>query len=199
MSKKLKIVIALSVAIIVGYISFRLIKKINPNPKFEIGQILDSLNGVKVYYNGGVGHTGERNISEDGYNIGLTYQCVEFVKRYYYQYYHHKMPDSYGNAKDFYDNSVKDGFISTKRGLVQYTNPSESKPAIGDLVVFDGTFGNPYGHVAIISDVKARYIEIIQQNPGPFASSRVILGLDSNLTGFKILESKLLGWLRMID
>jgi surface antigen len=199
MSKKLKIVIALSLAIIVGYISFRLIKKINPNPKFEVGQALDSLNGVKVYYNGGVSHTGKRNVSEDGYNIGLTYQCVEFVKRYYYEYYHHKMPDSYGNAKDFYDNSVKDGFISTKRGLVQYTNPSESKPAIGDLVVFDGTIGNPYGHVAIISDVKARYIEIIQQNPGPFASSRVILGLDSNLTGFKILESKLLGWLRMID
>jgi surface antigen len=199
MSKKLKIVIALSVAIIVGYISFRLIKKINPNPKFEIGQILDSLNGVKVYYNGGVGHTGERNISEDGYNIGLTYQCVEFVKRYYYQYYHHKMPDSYGNAKDFYDNSVKDGSINIKRDLIQFTNPSKSKPDIGDLVIFDGTIGNPYGHVAIISDVKARYIEIIQQNPGPFASSRVILGLDSNLTGFKILESKLLGWLRMID
>ncbi len=199
MSKKLKIVIALSLAIIVGYISFRLIKKINPNPKFQVGQALDSLNGVKVYYNGGVSHTGKRNVSEDGYNIGLTYQCVEFVKRYYYEYYHHKMPDSYGNAKDFYDNSVKDGFISTKRGLVQYTNPSESKPAIGDLVVFDGTIGNPYGHVAIISDVKARYIEIIQQNPGPFASSRVILGLDSNLTGFKILEPKLLSWLRMID
>jgi len=199
MSKKLKIVIALSLAIIVGYISFRLIKKINPNPKFQVGQALDSLHGVKVYYNGGVSHTGKRNVSEDGYNIGLTYQCVEFVKRYYYEYYHHKMPDSYGNAKDFYDNSVKDGFISTKRGLVQYTNPSESKPAIGDLVVFDGTIGNPYGHVAIISDVKARYIEIIQQNPGPFASSRVILGLDSNLTGFKILEPKLLSWLRMID
>ncbi len=199
MSKKLKIVIALSVAIIVGYISFRLIKKINPNPKFEIGQILDSLNGVKVYYNGGVSHTGKRNVSEDGYNIGLTYQCVEFVKRYYYQYYHHKMPDSYGNAKDFYDNSVKDGSINIKRDLIQFTNPSKSKPDIGDLVIFDGTIGNPYGHVAIISDVKARYIEIIQQNPGPFASSRVILGLDSNLTGFKILESKLLGWLRMID
>ena len=199
MSKKLKIVIALSLAIIVGYISFRLIKKINPNPKFEIGQILDSLNGVKVYYNGGVSHTGKRNVSEDGYNIGLTYQCVEFVKRYYYEYYHHKMPDSYGNAKDFYDNSVKDGSINIKRDLIQFTNPSKSKPDIGDLVIFDGTIGNPYGHVAIISDVKARYIEIIQQNPGPFASSRVILGLDSNLTGFKILESKLLGWLRMID
>ena len=197
MSKKLKIVIALSLAIIVGYISFRLIKKINPNPKFEVGQALDSLNGVKVYYNGGVSHTGKRNISEDGYNIGLTYQCVEFVKRYYYQYYHHKMPDSYGNAKDFYDNSVKDGSINIKRDLIQFTNPSKSKPDIGDLVIFDGTIGNPYGHVAIISAINEKYIEIIQQNPGPFASSRVILGLDSTSTGFKVQESKLLGWLRM--
>jgi surface antigen len=199
MSKKLKIVIALSVAIIIGYISFRLIKKVNPNPKFEVGQALDSLNGVKVYYNGGVGHTGKRNVSEDGYNIGLTYQCVEFVKRYYYQYYHHKMPDSYGNAKDFFDNSIKDGSISTKRDLVQFKNPSKLKPTIGDLVIFDGTVGNPYGHVAIISQVTNNSIEIIQQNPGPFASSRVILGLDSSSTGFNIQQSKLLGWLRMKD
>ena len=42
MSKKFKIVIALGVAIIVGYIAFRLIKKINPNPQFEVGQALDS-------------------------------------------------------------------------------------------------------------------------------------------------------------
>ena len=197
MSKKLKIVIALSIAIIVGYVAFRLIKKINPNPKFEVGQALDSLNGVKVYYNGGVGHTGKRNVSEDGYNIGLTYQCVEFVKRYYYEYYRHKMPDSYGNAKDFFDNSVKDGSINAKRNLIQFINPSKSKPVIGDLVIFDGTIGNPYGHVAIISQVTNNSIEIIQQNPGPFASSRVYLSLDSSSNGFKINESKLLGWLRM--
>lgn len=199
MSKKLKIVIAIGIAIIVGYIAFRLIKKINPNPQFEVGQALDSLNGVKVYYNGGVGHTGKRNVSADGYNIGLTYQCVEFVKRYYYEFYHHKMPDSYGNAKDFFDSSVKDGGISIKRDLIQCTNPSKLKPAIGDLVIFDGTTGNPYGHVAIISDVTNRYIEIIQQNPGPFASSRIVLGLDSSSTGFTIQESRLLGRLRMKD
>lgn len=199
MSKKLKIVIAVSVAIIVGYIAFRLIKKVNPNSKFEVGQILDSLNGVKVYYNGGVSHTGKRNVSEDGYNIGLKYQCVEFVKRYYYEYYHHKMPDSYGNAKDFFDNSINDGSISIKRDLIQFTNPSKSKPAIGDLVIFDGTIGNPYGHVAIISQVTNNSIEIIQQNPGPFASSRVVLSLDSNSNSFKVNESKLLGWLRMKD
>ena len=197
MSKKLKIVIALGIAIVLGYIAFRLIKKINPNPQFEVGQVLDSLNGVKVYYNGGVGHTGKRNVSSDGYNIGLTYQCVEFVKRYYYEFYHHKMPDSYGNAKDFFNSSIKDGAISPKRDLIQYKNPSKCKPIVGDLVIFDGTAGNPYGHVAIISDVTSKYIEIIQQNPGPFASSRIVLGFDSTLSGFKIQVSRLLGRLRM--
>jgi len=177
--------------------TFHLIKKINLNANYEVGQVLDSLNGVKIYYNGGVGHTGSRNVSIDGYNIGLTYQCVEFVKRYYYEYYHHKMPDSYGNAKDFFDNTVKDGSISQKRDLIQFTNPSKTKPKIGDLVIFDGTVGNPYGHVAIISNVTYKSIEIIQQNPGPFASSRISLNLDLTNTDYKIQESKLLGWLRM--
>jgi surface antigen len=198
-SKKFKIVIAVSVAFSLAYISFRLIKKVNPNPHFEVGQVLDSLNGVKVYYNGGVGHTGARNVAADGYNIGLTFQCVEFVKRYYYEFYHHKMPDSYGNAKDFFDRSVEDGTISETRGLVQFTNPGKAKPCIGDLLVFDATVGNPYGHVAIVSRVNHSSIELIQQNPGPFASSRIILGLDSTSTGFKIQESRLLGWLRMKD
>lgn len=197
MSKKIKIVMIVIVTIILGYTLVKLIKKVNPNPKYEVGQALDSLNGVKVYYNGGVGHTGERNVSEDGYNIGLKYQCVEFVKRYYYEFYHHKMPDSYGNAKDFFDQSLKDGQLSEKRNLIQFTNPSKSKPVIGDLVIFDGTAGNPYGHVAIVSNVTSQSIEIIQQNPGPFASSRVIIELDSNSNGFKIQETRLLGWLRM--
>ncbi len=197
MSKKTKIVLIVILTIVLGYILVRLVQKINPNPKYEVGQALDSLNGVKVFYNGGVSHTGERNVAPDGYNIGLKYQCVEFVKRYYYQFYNHKMPDSYGNAKDFFDHSLKDGTLSTKRDLIQFTNPSKSKPAIGDLVIFDGTSVNPYGHVAIISEVSSQSVEIIQQNPGPFASSRVSIDLDSNSTGFKIQETRLLGWLRM--
>ncbi|MFN6047371.1 MAG: hypothetical protein ACK45C_05080, partial [Bacteroidota bacterium] len=65
----------------------------------SIGDKLDSFNNVYVYYNGSISHVLERNISKDGYNLGLKFQCVEFVKRYYYQYYKHKMPDSYGHAK----------------------------------------------------------------------------------------------------
>jgi hypothetical protein len=61
-----------------------------------------------VYYNGGVANVVGRNVSVDGYNLGLKYQCVEFVKRYYYQHLGHKMPDTYGHAKDFFDRNVAD-------------------------------------------------------------------------------------------
>jgi len=197
MSKKIKLLVFSGILLIVTLILFFLLKRGNPNPEFTIGQALDSLNHVKIYYNGSVSHTGKRNVSPDGYNIGLTYQCVEFVKRYYYEYYHHKMPDSYGNAKDFFDSSVKDGQVNPRRDLIQFTNPSRYKPAIGDMVIFDGHAGNSYGHVAIISDVTARTIEIIQQNPGPFASSRVRFDMDSTATGFTIQHERLIGRLRM--
>lgn len=196
-SRRIRIIVIAGTLLIIGFVSFLLLRKVNPNPKYEIGQALDSLNGVKVYYNGGVGHTGKRNTTADGYNIGLTYQCVEFVKRYYYEYYHHKMPDSYGNAKDFFDPSVRDGGLNKSRDLLQFTHPGKHKPQAGDLVIFDGHGGNPYGHVAIVSAVKGGEMEIIQQNPGPFASSRVTFTMDSTSEGFKIGHERLLGWLRM--
>ena len=197
MSKRRKIIVIGGIVLIIAFVSFLLLRKINPNPRYEIGQALDSLNGVKVYYNGGVGHTGKRNVAKNGYNIGITYQCVEFVKRYYYEYYHHEMPDSYGNAKDFFDNSVKDGEINKSRDLLQFSHPSRYKPATGDLIIFDGHAGNPYGHVAIISAVRPGEVEIIQQNPGPFAPSRVTFGLDSSSSGFSIAHERLLGRLRI--
>ncbi|MBI3235313.1 MAG: CHAP domain-containing protein [Bacteroidetes bacterium] len=161
-----------------------------------IGQPVDSLNGVIVYYNGSVSHTGERNISKDNYNIGLKYQCVEFVKRYYYEYYNHKMPDSYGHAKDFFDANTQDGQMNKSRDLTQYTNPSLSKPQIGDLVIFDGHISNQYGHVAIVSNVYENEVEIIQQNPGPYGKSRVKFDLIYKDKEYKIDEGRLMGWLR---
>ena len=86
-----------------GYIALKVIKKINLNSAYKVGQALDSLDGVKVYYNGGVDHVLERNVTKDNYNLGLKYQCVEFVKRYYYEHSNHKMPKAYGHAKNFLD------------------------------------------------------------------------------------------------
>lgn len=38
---------------------------------YETGQALDSLNHIVVYYNGSVGNVTERNLTKDGYNLGL--------------------------------------------------------------------------------------------------------------------------------
>ncbi|WP_413044376.1 hypothetical protein [Pseudomonas sp. YJ42] len=62
-----------------------------------------------------------RNLTQDGYNLGLRYQCVEFVKRYYFERHGHRMPDSYGHAKDFFDPQVGDGALNARRGLLQFT------------------------------------------------------------------------------
>ena len=196
MKKLLKYSWLLAFIFIAAYSIKKYIKNKNPNPKYFVGQKLDSLNGVYVYYNGRVGHTGKRNLSEDDYNIGLEYQCVEFVKRYYYQHYHHKMPDSYGNAKDFYNDSIADSKLNSKRNLIQYKNPSTTKPAVSDLLIFDGHVGNKYGHVAIVSFVDDNKIEIIQQNPGPFAKSRIKIKLTKKENQFKIESDRVLGWLR---
>jgi surface antigen len=163
---------------------------------YEIGQAIDSLNHVIVYYNGNVGHVMGRNVTGDGYNLGLKYQCVEFVKRYYYEYYKHKMPDSYGNAKDFFDASLPDGAMSPARNLRQFNNPSKSRPQTGDLLILDGHLGNPYGHVAIIADVKDDEIQIIQQNPGPGAHARIWIDLIVEDGKFKVDNGRTLGWLR---
>lgn len=171
-------------------------KKYNFNFGLEIGQKVDELNGVSVYYNGGVGNVSERNTTTDGYNLGLKYQCVEFVKRYYYEHLNHKMPNSYDHAKDFFDQSLNDGNKNKLRNLTQYTNSSKAKPKIDDLIVFDGTIFNQYGHVAIISYVTDEEVEIIQQNPGPYGQSRVTYDLEYENERWTIENDRVLGWLR---
>ncbi|MFB9079063.1 CHAP domain-containing protein [Flavobacterium procerum] len=191
-----KITLLIISVLVLGYAGIKIVKKINLNSDYKIGQALDSLNGVKVYYNGGVDNIEGRNVTKDNYNLGLKYQCVEFVKRYYYEHYNHKMPDAYGHAKDFFDSKIEDGNLNKSRGLIQYKNPSKSKPKVGDLVIFSGSLLNRFGHVAIISNVSENEIEIIQQNPGPFGSSREIFDLKEQDGNYKIGNERLLGWLR---
>ncbi len=182
--------------LIAGFTVLWVFKKFNVNPTYTVGQQIDSLNGVAVFYNGGVGNVSGRNTTDDGYNLGLKYQCVEFVKRYYYEHLQHKMPDSYGHAKDFFDSALSDGQKNKKRDLTQYTNPSQMRPEANDLLIFDGTLANKYGHVAIISNVTAHEIEIIQQNPGPFGKSREIISLNNADGKWEIKNKRVLGWLR---
>ena len=191
--KPIKVIIVILVStFLLNYLA----KNVNLNPWHSIGEPIDSLNNVVVYYNGGVSNVNERNVGPGNYNLGLKYQCVEFVKRYYFQHYNHKMPDSYGHANSFFVESIADGKINMQRNLIQYTNPSIAKPAVGDLVIYSPSFFNRYGHVAIISKVSNADIEIIQQNPGPFGDSRETYPLNNKNEKWEIDNSRILGWLR---
>jgi surface antigen len=171
-------------------------KTVNINPAHTVGEKLDSLNSVIVYYNGGVSNSEGRNVSADGYNIGMKYQCVEFVKRYYYEFLHHKMPDAYGNAKDFFADSIKSGQLNSQRDLLQFTNGDTCKPKVNDLFVFGPSFWNSFGHVAIVSKVADSSVEIIQQNPGPFGNSRENFPMKKNGSKWEVENKRLKGWLR---
>ncbi len=163
-------------------------------PPHAIGEVIDSYNGVTVHFNGPVGNVTERNVAPNGYNLGQKYQCVEFVKRYYYQVYEHEMPDSYGNAKDFFNPSLPDGGFNKARGLLQFINGGLERPQTGDIVIFGPASFNRFGHVAIVSEVTPTDIEYIQQNPGPKEPSRKRLAFKGTSTTLN--SSRLLGWLR---
>ena len=173
------------------------VTRVNPNPQHAVGEQLDELNGVAIYYNGGVNTVQGRNLTQDGYNLGLRYQCVAFVKRYYFERHGHRMPDTYGHAKDFFDPNVSDGGMNAKRAMSQFTNGSTMPPQADDLLVFAPSLLNRYGHVAIIASVGTNTLQIAQQNPGPFGSSRETIPLSYHEGRWHIGNDRVLGWLRL--
>ncbi len=161
----------------------------------DIGQPIDSFNGVTVYYNGmDFKHVAGRNVTEDGYNLGLKYQCVEFVKRYYYEVYGHKMPNSYGHAKDFFDDSLGDVGFNEARGLWQYRNTRYEKPKVGDILVYGASPSNPFGHAGILCKVEDDHVVMIQQNFGKKTRQRLALAEYRGI--YTVADYDVLGWLR---
>lgn len=126
------------------------------------GTKIDQYKGVAVYSNG-TDYMSSHGLSysDDGYYYGYKWQCVEFVKRFYYEVYHHEMPDGAGNAKYFFNPMLGQGELNEQRDLIQYDNGGNEKPQEGDLLVFNES---AYGHVAIICGVGEDWIEVIQQN-----------------------------------
>ena len=156
-----------------------------------LGDAIDSLQGIPVYYNGNqMNSVSGRHFSTDGYNYGLKWQCVEFVKRYYYDRMDHAFPNPWGHAKDFMDFALQNGQFNSDRGLYQWRNGSKRRPAVYDILVFGG---NDYGHVGIVSEVGADYVELVQQNVGK--SARVRLEMTQKKDRFYIRHNKILGWL----
>jgi surface antigen len=159
----------------------------------RVGRPLDSYGGVTVYDNGLLFFQSHgKNFSQDGYYFGQKWQCVEFVKRFYYQAKNHRMPDLMGHAKSFFDATLPDGALNPRRGLAQYRNGSTTRPRADDLLVFTDT---RYGHVGIVTQVGADSLEIIQQNI-PGQTRRQFSLVASNGHYFVTSPRQPAGWLR---
>jgi surface antigen len=164
-----------------------------PQSQVKVGTKIDEYKGVAVYSNGKdyVASYG-LNFSDDGYYYGLKWQCTEYVKRFYYSVFKHKMPDGAGNAKYYFNPMLEQGSYNSQRGLIQYKNGGNVKPQADDIIVFtDGK----YGHVAIISAVGKDWIEVIQQNSEVPRKKYTLTKSDNEY--FVDGDRKPAGWLRL--
>ncbi len=161
----------------------------------EVGDVIDSYNSVPVYFNGSPHNVFGRNVDASGYNLGLRYQCVEFVKRYYYTCLDHAMPNSYGHAKDFFDKTLPDRGYNSERALLQFRNTRTYHPLENDIIIYDGNKRNPYGHMSIVTDVGTDYVKTIQQNMGIDTRDRIkLVEFEGVIT---LADYDIVGWLRM--
>jgi hypothetical protein len=93
--------------------------------------------------------------------FGYTYQCVEYVKRFYGTIFKNglipRLPD--GMAKNMFS------LLSNNESYICMKNNENKKPNADDIICFDDKNDpNSWGHVAIIREVYDSYIQIIHQN-----------------------------------
>lgn len=161
-----------------------------------IGDVIDSYQGIPVYYNGtSITNVKGRNLSSDGYNYGLKWQCVEYVKRFYHQKFGHKMPNTYGHAKDFFNKELGDVAYNADRAMMQYKNVRYEKPQVNDILVYDAYQSNPFGHIGIVAEVGPDYIVLIQQNVGKKTRQKLKLVEYNGI--YTVADFDVLGWLRL--
>jgi len=104
----------------------------------------------------------------NGYDWETTsWQCVEYAKRFVSTTLGVDLfTGSTANGKDFAN------FLADSHGGVfqKYPNELTEPPQVGDIISFYPTNSNPWGHVAIVSDVNIdmEKIQIVEQNISRF-------------------------------
>lgn len=109
----------------------------------------------QAWKNGAIG----RHINVDGQ---FGDQCVD-VAMDYVQFLFHKPWNvvlGYGNAKDLYGASSSAYF---QKILNNHNDPNQL-PKQGDLVVYGGHDGNPYGHIGVCDSASPKGVNLIQQD-----------------------------------
>jgi hypothetical protein len=137
----------------------------------------------------------KRDITDDsqesmywnGIYTGIKYQCVELARRYYLIKYG-LLFDEVRMAKDIaHLHTIYS--MENKRYIQWPTYLNAGLPIVGSLLIWDITKEYPQSHVAIVTKVTQKYVEVIEQNYGsgrrqiPIEGNRVI---SKGLLAFKM-------------
>jgi CHAP domain len=156
--------------------------------KIAAGIEMGSLDGIPVYFNNADTGNFGRNAAKDGYDYGLKWQCVEFIRRYY----HDVLGVSFsakGHARDYY-------LDAASHGLTAFENENLEKPKRNDLFV--AHYGDT-GHIGVISEVTDTTVTIAQQNFAmiPVQTYSLIKIIKDGKTYWKI-NHRMYGWCRKV-
>lgn len=90
------------------------------------------------------------------YDHVYGFQCVDLILQYIYEKF--GTPSGvYGNAIDYWNNP-------SPALLVHFDKVAGSQANQGDIVVFNGLPGNPYGHIGICDSEDGSNVTILEQN-----------------------------------
>lgn len=164
-----------------------------------VGTALGSYNGVIAYSNGsstaavsGSSCVNSCDTSRGGVYLGWKWQCVEYVRRYYYSRFGLNLATRHrGDARTWYDNAGK-------MGLQQHPNGGTVAPMEGDILTSNT---GRYGHIAIVRSVTPSQVCVIQQNlTNDFGDVNTCLTMDSTGGRYAVRDFPqgltVRGWLR---
>jgi len=85
------------------------------------------------------------------------YQCADLVKQY--------MLECYGIPNGAYGNAIDYWYNTSPKVLTKFERVSTTAARRGDIVIFKGVNGNPYGHIGIAdSDAGLINVNTLEQN-----------------------------------
>jgi surface antigen len=133
----------------------------------------------------------------NGCTFGPEFQCTELAQRYaYYAWGEPATWSGYGgNQGNAYEMWNSAPLLPIP--LAQFANGGGNAPQQGDLMIFNpgwlGSYWDGSGHVAVVEDVTATYVDIVEQNGTSTGTDRFALnGSTVSAPGY----TPLVGWLR---
>lgn len=95
-----------------------------------------------------------KRIDADGV---YQYQCVDLIRQYIHELYGKPTSGAWGNAIDYWTHT-------NANVLAHFDRVAGTDARQGDIVIFHGTSGNPYGHIGLVDGQNGDSILTLEQN-----------------------------------